>query len=177
MTTVELSKHHQLVETDISSLSFTLPERFEQRATLFQVAQEQNGPIVEQLEPTVEQAESQSVTTAQELEQQVLSAAEKSSNQFKQNIRLTAELGVGALRLAGAIGSMVKLAAAACPHCAAIAVQSASSVQSAFSFGGLGHWHADGTYHEGEHHGNENTDNPFKWLEVDDKPSMFQYAA
>ncbi len=79
-------------------------------------------------------------------------------------------------RMASLLTGIMRFVSVTCPHCAVAAVQTVSSAGRAFGLpgiGGLGHWHADGTYHEGSHR-NDTVgsssgwiDNPFKWLEVD----------
>lgn len=67
--------------------------------------------------------------------------------------------------LAGAM-NFFKLAAAACPHCAFVAMEGVSQgFQGGMNLAGLGHYHSDGTFHEDSHE-HESGSNAFflDWL-------------
>ncbi|MBW7944413.1 hypothetical protein H3C70_03375 [Patescibacteria group bacterium] len=96
--------------------------------------------------------------------------------EFRLNLNSAAEKLIALGRMTSLLTSVMQFVSVACPHCAMAAAQTVTSAGRAFGLpglGGLGHWHSDGTYHEGSH--SHDTvggssgwiDNPFKWLEVD----------
>lgn len=173
---------HLEAETTFSAEPFFFPVieplfDFQELAELEKEAKD-IAPAIINVESVVTDEGVANESEAPKVEAILHSAAEHAKN-LKENYHTIAEKSMVALELVGAIGSIIRLAAAACPHCAAVAVQAVASTGKAFNLGGLGHWHADGTYHEGDHSTVDPSQmsNPFKWLEIDNTPSMFRWAA
>lgn len=110
------------------------------------------------------------------LANQVIQAAEQQASHFTANYQRVATAVETGAKLLGALTQVFKFAAAACPHCAVVAVQGTAQAGRMFGLGGvnLGHWHADGSYHEEDHEGENN---PFAWLRVEQSAPVKRKAA
>lgn len=181
--TIQATAHS--VET-LPPLTFLLAPELKKRSAIIQnVEQAAQIKAIASVEPevTIVEENVEDTDKVQELIDTVTTTSQQQSNKLLQNFNQIGEAVVKTGNLIGVVAGALKFLSVACPHCAVAAVQSVGAVTRSVNFSGigLGHWHADGTYHEDTHRESTDSegwfDNPFKWLEVDKTTTKRKMAA